>query len=365
MNSFSHRFTGLPAGIWQHIAQIDESKGRWHGGSDLGTQALGRLRRSVLATSTGASTRIEGARLSDEDVERLMRGASVHQLADRDAQEVRGYYEVLQLIFESYAGMPLSENIIKQLHGSLLVHTAKDQRHRGAYKTQDNSVDMTDQHGQVVGTLFETTPAYLTAKQMDELVTWTNQALVEAVHHPLLVIGNFVVEFLKIHPFLDGNGRLSRVLTTLLLLRAGYGYVPYVSLEQLIEAQKTEYYLALRRSQTTFGTAGETIEPWLAFFVAICQRQAAQATDLLTIENVEVQLSPSQRLVWNYLDTVSDVPPGAISRATGVPLPTVAQTLDKLRRLGVVERLGLGRATRYRKTLAELDRDRPEQEEAA
>ncbi len=350
MTSFNARFSNVPAELWRHIAFIDEVKGQWHGGAGLGQQVLGRLKRSVLATSTGASTRIEGARLSDQDVERFMRGLSAQKFADRDAQEVQGYYEVLQLVFDSFTVIDLSENQIKQLHALLLRYTTKDERHRGYYKTQENSVEMADAAGRVLGVLFDTTPAYLTPKQMGELVAWTNSALASGEHHPLVVIANFVVEFLKIHPFLDGNGRLSRVLTNLLLLRAGYSYVPYVSHEHLVERRKTEYYLALRRSQTTFGTASETIQPWLEFFVDVCYQQALQAKGLLSAEAIEQLLSPRQLLVWNFLGTVHEAAPGEIATATGVPQPTVAQALDKLMALGRVERLGLGRATRYRRS---------------
>ncbi len=278
-----------------------------------------------------------------------MRGLSSQKLADRDAQEVRGYHETLQLVFESWADMPLSENTIKYLHGSLLRYASKDDRHRGVYKTMDNRVQMTGPAGKVVEVLFDTAPPFLTAKQMNELAAVTDQELLAGAHHPLLIIGNFVVEFLKIHPFLDGNGRLSRILTNLLMLRAGYRYMPFVSHEHLVEASRADYYVALRRSQTTFGGEHETIAPWLAYFLSVSLTQAHQAAALLSQEAIERLLSPSQLLVWRYLDTVSEAAPGMIASATGVPRPTVTQVLDKLLRLGAVERLGLGRSTRYRK----------------
>lgn len=353
VTSLDIRLANLPATVWPRIAQIDELKGEWRGGAGLGPQLLGRLKRSVLVTSTGASTRIEGARLSDDDIERLMRGADVKHLADRDSQEVRGYLDVLSVVFDTWASIDLTENNIKALHTQLLQYVAKDARHRGHYKTIDNRVQVADARGQAVSVVFDTTPAYLTGKQMEELVDWTNQSLAAGKHHPLLVIANFIVEFLKIHPFLDGNGRLSRILTNLLLLRAGYSFVPYVSHEHLVEARKTDYYLALRSSQVTFGTSKETIEPWAMLFLKICHDQARQAMDLLSAEAVEQLLSPSQRKVWDFLLGVDEAAPREIAAAVVVPLPTVAQALDKLRGLGKVERLGLGRATRYRRIDAE------------
>jgi Fic family protein len=349
MLSFDNRLDSIPDSLWRMITHIDEIKGQWSYGASLGTQALGRLKRSVLVTSTGASTRIEGARLSDEDVEGLMRGLSLQKLADRDTQEVRGYYEALRLVFDSWDNLELSENHIKQLHSLLLQYADKDQRHRGHYKTMDNKVEMRNEHGQAVGVVFDTTSPYLTPKKMQELVDWTNDALKSSSRHPLLVIGNFIVELLRVHPFLDGNGRLSRILTNLLMLRAGYSYVPFVSHERLVESSKVEYYLALRRSQKTFDSSRETIQPWLDFFIRACDAQAEQAMALLSADAIERLLSPSQLLVWNYLGAGDEAAPGKIASATGVPRSTVAQALDKLLELGKIERLGLGRATRYRR----------------
>jgi len=215
---------------------------------------LTRLRKSVLVTSTGASTRIEGSELSDKDVEKLMRGLSLKRFRSRDMEEVQGYYELLTNVFNSYQSTPFSEGTIKFFHRELLKHAEKDTEHRGEYKKKENRVEMVNTAGDSVGVLFDTTPAYLTGKEMLELVEWTQQAILERKIHPLLIIGNFIVEFLAIHPFEDGNGRLSRILTNLLLLRAGYSFVEYVSHEQIIEQRKDQYYLALRSSQKTFRT---------------------------------------------------------------------------------------------------------------
>ena len=349
MNNLDKRVKNLPERIWSLVNTIDELKGRWIGGAALNPQALGRLKRSVLITSTGASTRIEGAKLSDEDVEKLMRGLSVQKFADRDKQEVKGYYELLENVFNAWKRIPFSESTIKHFHKELLKYAEKDERHRGEYKKKENKVAMIDEAGKPVGILFDTTPAYLTPKKMQELVEWTREAIAAHEIHPLLIIGNFLVEFLNIHPFEDGNGRLSRILTNLLMLQVGYGYVPYVSHEKLTEDNKAEYYVALRRSQKTFTTDKETIVPWLEFFLDISLTQARQAIELLSKENVERMLSPKQLIVWQYLLHVSEATPGEIAKATKVVRPTVSQALDKLLQLKKVERIGLGRTTRYRK----------------
>ena len=350
MQRFNDRIEKLSPTTLTWLSQIDSLRGQWIGGANLSPQALSRLKRSVLVTSTGASTRIEGAKLSDEEVEKLMRGLSVQKLADRDAQEVRGYYELLQKVFDSYATIRFSENMIKQLHAELLRYTNKDERHRGEYKKLDNRVEIKNASGNVLSVLFETTPTYLTAKEMDELITWTNDALSNKSYHPLLVITNFVIEFLKIHPFLDGNGRLSRVLTNLLMLQTGYEYMPYVSHEKLIEDNKTEYYVALRASQTTFKTKTETIAPWIEYFLPVLRTQAEQAIKLLSGESVDNLLSPNQLIVWEYIKSADgDTSVQKITDATKVARPTVRQAIERLLDLKKIQRVGLGRATRYRK----------------
>src|SRR3989344_1474526 len=152
-NKLDHRLEHLPAEIWSKIAKIDELKGQWIAGAQLSPQVLGRLKRSVLITSTGASTRIEGARLSDEDVEKLMRGIDIQKFTDRDKQEVKGYYELLENMLNSWKSLK--------------------------FKKRENQVQMVNAAGESIGILFDTTPAYLSPKQMQELVEWTGEVIAE------------------------------------------------------------------------------------------------------------------------------------------------------------------------------------------
>ncbi|KKU92039.1 MAG: Filamentation induced by cAMP protein Fic [Microgenomates group bacterium GW2011_GWA1_48_10] len=354
INRFDQRLENLPSGIWARVARIDELKGRFVAGAELGPQALKGLRRSVLVTSSGASTRIEGAKLSDEDVEKMMRGIDIVKFANRDKQEVQGYFELLQNVFASWEDLSLSEGTIKHFHQELLKYVEKDKLHRGEYKHDENKVEMINEAGESVGLLFDTTPAYLTPKEMLELVEWTQGALEEKRFHTLLIIGNFLVEFLNIHPFTDGNGRLSRILTNVLLVKAGYAFMPYVSHEKLVEGNKPDYYLALRSSQRTFKAPGETVVPWLDFFLAVLLKQAQTAVDLLSAATIERTLSTKQIVVWQYLQSKEEATPGEVASQTGVPRPTVNQALGKLVRLKMVEKIGLGRATRYRKQRREI-----------
>ncbi|EKE15092.1 MAG: hypothetical protein ACD_12C00150G0002 [uncultured bacterium] len=348
-NKFTKRLNNIPAEIISKIAKIDEMKGGWVTGAQLSPQALGRLKRSVLITSTGASTRIEGVQLSDEDIEKVMRGINIQKFADRDKQEVKGYYELLENIFNSWGSLKFNESSIKHFHKELLKYSDKDQGHFGNYKFGENKVVAYDNTGKEIGIIFNPTSPHLTPKEMMELVESTNFLLAEKKYHTLLVIANFLVEFLKIHPFQDGNGRISRVLTNLLLLQNGYSYMPYVSHEKLVEDNKTDYYLALRRSQKTLTTKKEDITPWLDFFFTILLKQSQLAIELLSKENIEKLLSEKQLAVWKFFEHAEVAGTGEIVTSTSIPRPTVKQALEVLLKLKKIERIGQGRSARYKK----------------
>lgn len=348
MTNFNQRLENITPDILSKIAKIDEIKGRWTEGVNLSPQLLGRLKKSVLVTSSGASTRIEGARLSDEDVENFIKGLNINKFSDRDTQEVKGYYELLENVFNAWQTISFNESSIKHLHKELLKYADKDARHRGDYKKIENDVAIVDADGKQIGVVFQTTSAYLVPKEMQELMQWAQLAFQEKKYHSLLIIAGFIVEFLKIHPFQDGNGRLSRILTNLLLLKHSYAFVPYVSHEKLVEDNKTEYYLALRKSQKTLAGEDESIIAWLEFFLQILEMQAQAAMNLLSTENIEALLSPKQLLVWNYFLGVKEATAGEIVRNTQVLRPTVNQTLEKLLAMKKIVKFGMGRATRYR-----------------
>jgi Fic family protein len=206
-------------------------------------------------------------------VEKFLSNLSINSFSSRDEQEVAGYAETMEQIFQSWEYIPLTENHIRQLHRDLLRYSDKDERHRGLYKTSSNRVAAFDEQGRQLGIVFETAAPFATPSLMRELVEWTNASLETKSLHPLLIVGVFIVNFLAIHPYQDGNGRLSRILTTLLLLRCGYAYTPYSSLESVIENSKEGYYLALRQTQTTIRTDTPNWQPWLRFFLRALHRQ--------------------------------------------------------------------------------------------
>jgi len=351
MSKFSQRLsfnTETTHKIYGLTSQIDELKGQWKMGANLSPQTLGMLKKSVIITSAGASTRIEGAKLTDDQVEKLLKGLKIQKLSTRDEQEVAGYAELLTNIFDSYKKFKLSESTIKHLHSELLKYSEKDVRHRGQYKSGSNRVEAVDASGNVIGVLFDPIPPHLTPKEMNELVATTNELLGKKEIHPLIIIGACIFEFLSIHPFQDGNGRTSRVLTNLLLLQSGYEYMPYISHEKIVEDNKNEYYLALNKSQKTWKTNKEDISPWLLFFLTILLKQSQMAIRLLNKESIENLLSEKQLSVWNYLNGHKIVTPKELHNNLTLPVPTVAQILNKLLEMKKIERVGRGRATRYK-----------------
>jgi len=259
------------------IAELDEFKGRWEALGRLSPEKLSSLRRVSTIESVGSSTRIEGARLSDHAVETLLANLQMHSFRSRDEEEAAGYAEAMNTVLESYEDIPFTENHIRQLHGILLRHSAKDSSHRGEYKKFPNHVVAFDADGNSLGVIFETASPFDTPRRMAELMDWANAAFAEREPHPLLAIAAFVVHFLAIHPYQDGNGRLSRVLTTLMLLKHGYLYVPYSSLERIVEENKDAYYRALRASQKSIGSNEENLDDWVRFFLRTLKQQKDKA----------------------------------------------------------------------------------------
>ena len=247
--------------ILRLIAQIDEFKGAWAAIGRISPDRLTSLRQVATIESIGSSTRIEGASLSDREVEQLLAGLDVKAFASRDEEEVAGYADVMETVFAHWQAMPPTENHIKQLHRDLLQYSSKDERHRGEYKTLNNHVEAVGPDGESLGVVFQTASPFDTPRLMAALLEWMREKLAAEDLHPLILISVFIVVFLEIHPFQDGNGRLSRILTTLLLLRAGYSYVPYSSLESVIEHSKDAYYLALRQTQATIRSEEPNWQP--------------------------------------------------------------------------------------------------------
>lgn len=333
------------------IAELDEFKGAWKALGRLAPERLSALRRMATIESVGSSTRIEGSRLSDKEVERLLSNIEIRKFETRDAQEVAGYAEVMETVFANWEAIAITENHIKQLHRDLLVHSAKDERHRGAYKTSPNNVSAFDEDGNEIGVIFATASPFDTPGQMRDLVEWANEALDEKQLHPLLVISIFVVVFLAIHPFQDGNGRLSRVLTTLLLLRSGYAYVPYASLESVIEQTKEAYYLALRHAQGTIRSDAPEWSPWLLYFLRALKQQKERLQKKIERERILVDALPPLSLdILELAKEHGRLTNGQIVKLTGANRNTVKKHLHALVSANHLTQHGTGKGTWYERT---------------
>jgi Fic family protein len=330
------------------LSEIDEFKGAWRALGTLAPERLNALRRVATIESIGSSTRIEGSKLTDREVERLLGNMEIKRFSTRDEQEVAGYADVMETVFRAWSDIPLTENHLKQLHRDLLQYSDKDERHRGEYKTLRNDVGAFDADGKMIGIVFETATPFDTPQQMMELVTWLNEARELRRLHPLLIVAMFIVAFLAIHPFQDGNGRLSRVLTTLLLLQAGYAYVPYSSLESVIENSKEAYYLALRQTQTTIRTDAPNWQPWLLFFMRALQQQKRRLA--VKVEREKNALAVLSELAVKILDYVRDqgrVTTRDMVREHGASPNTLKATFTSMVEKGLLARHGAGRSTWY------------------
>lgn len=330
------------------IARIDEFKGAWKALGSLAPERLTALRRVATIESVGSSTRIEGSKLSDRQVESLLANLSIRAFTSRDEQEVAGYAETMEQVFQSWEHIPLTENHIRQLHRDLLRHSDKDERHRGQYKNTPNSVAAFDAHGQQIGIVFETASPFDTPRLMQELVDWANAELNAEAFHPLLVIGIFIVSFLAIHPFQDGNGRLSRILTALLLLRCGYAYTPYSSLESVIENSKEGYYLSLRQTQTSIQTDSPDWHPWLLFFLRALHQQMKRLERKMEQEHIVMSALPElSSQILNYAREHGRVTVKDMVILTGVSRNTLKEHFRKLIANGQLGMRGKGRGTWY------------------
>ncbi|WP_439504809.1 Fic family protein [Sediminibacterium sp.] len=314
----------------------------------LAPEQLSSLKKLATIENIGSSTRIEGSKLTDKEVEILLFTLEIQKFGTRDEQEVAGYSSVMNLIFQSYADIPLSENYIQQLHSVLLQHSEKDYWHRGNYKKSPNHVEAFDTFGKSLGVVFETASPFETPIRMRHLVDWARQAYAEKQLHPLLITAIFIVEFLAIHPFQDVNGRLSRILTTYLLLREGYHYVPYSSLEAVVEQSKEGYYLALRQTQGTLKNEKPDWQPWVLFFLRTLRHQKKRLEAKIEQENLlfmqlpDLSLKILQLIQSRGRATISDIVTVAKANRN-----TVKKHLETLVEKNRIKKNGVGKGTWY------------------
>lgn len=334
--------------ILQLIGYIDGFRGKWNITENKENRYLKELRKIATIESIGSSTRIEGATLTDQEIQLLLKDIKITKLKSRDEQEVVGYYEVLELIHDNYPDIKISENYIKHLHQLLLKHSSKDERHRGTYKYLSNKVVATYPTGKQ-RTVFTTTEPALVEGEMRELIDWVNEQLAQKIIHPLIVIGSFIYDFLSIHPFQDGNGRLFRLLTTLCLLQNDYTFIKYVSFENHIEQNKTTYYEALMSGQKNRGKESERINMWLIFFLEslkILTEKLEKKYDVFKSKGG--YLNERQKIIKDFIANNQPVKVSDIAKQfPDIGLSTLKKDLLYLRNEQVLTMIGKGKGSVY------------------
>ena len=324
------------------ISKIDRFDASWTSIEKREGQSLRQLKNIATVRSVGASTRIEGSKMSNEEVKALLDNLEITKIEERDAQEVVGYFEVLELITENYNEIEITESNIKNLHNLLLKHSDKDQWHKGDYKQHSNAVEATLPDG-TKQIIFQTTNAgYETEDAMRNLLEWYNS---DTEIHPLVKTAIFSYEFVSIHPFQDGNGRLSRLLATLLLLKTGYKWIQYVSFEHEIESRKSEYYLKLRQCQAQ--RPNEDISEWIHFFFSALLNIQEQLMNKLEVKGTKAKLSPREKAILTYIENNPGSKSGEIANKLQIPNPTVKRILTKLANENLIEKYGIGAGTNY------------------
>ena len=334
--------------IMKQLSIIDSFKGSWETIELRDSKHLKELRKIATIESIGSSTRIEGATLSDDEVEKLLKSVKVTKLESREQQEVVGYYEALQIVLDNFQDIEITERYIHQLHSILLKHSNKDQKHKGKYKTLSNQVVANYPDG-TQRTIFKTTDPALTAKEMEDLLGWLKERLAESDMHPVITTAAFIYEFLSTHPYQDGNGRLSRVLTTLLLMKQGYEFTQYISFEHIIEERKEAYYRALMEGQKNRYQASESMEKWVLFFldclVELTNRLEAKYD---TYSKLKVILNERQQQVVAYLKEQETAKIKDIQESLEIySRNTIKKDLAYLVNEGIIIKTGAGRGVEY------------------
>lgn len=333
----------IDMGLMNQLSNLDRFDASWNSIEKREGASLKQLKSIATVKSVGASTRIEGSKMSDDEVAVLIDKIEITQLELRDQQEVVGYFETLDTITDNFAAIEITESQIKGLHNLLLKHGEKDTWHRGQYKQHSNAVEATLNNG-TKQIIFRTTePGFPTQDAMNRLIDWYEQ---DTNTLPLIKTALFVYEFLSIHPFQDGNGRLSRLLASLLLLKNGYAWIQYISFEHEIENRKSEYYKVLMETQRN--RPGENVTAWLQFFISCLnniQRNLLQKLD--QNKDPAQALSLREQRILFFIQNYPGSKSGEIAQKLDIALPTVKKTLKDLTTKNLVAKIGVGRATAY------------------
>jgi Fic family protein len=324
------------------ISQIDRFDASWTSIEKREIRNLKELKSIATVRSVGASTRIEGSVMSDDEVAVLIEKLSIAKLEDRDSQEVAGYFSVLDIISESWQDMEISEGTIKTLHNILLKYSDKDEWHKGQYKQHSNVVEATNPDG-TKQIIFQTTaPGLETETAMAGLIDWYHK---DQQTHALVKCALFCYDFVSIHPFQDGNGRLSRLLATLLLMKHQYKWIQYVSFEHEIENKKGEYYRVLMECQHQ--RPGEDVSAWVYFFLQSLRTISDLLFTKLNTQANPIPLSPRDSSIYLFIENHPGCQSGEIAEKLNIPQSTVKKILNKMVSSKMILQHGSGRGINY------------------
>ena len=328
--------------IVQMIASIHEHKGRQELFLEANIDELKTLLEVALIQSTGASNRIEGIYTSDKRLEELV--SQKAEPRNRSEQEIAGYREVLATIHESYEYIVPRPNMILQLHRDLYSYSQSSKG--GNYKNSDNVIAETDAEGHQKAR-FIPVPAFQTAEAVEELCNLFLEAWESERIDRLLLIPMFVLDFLCIHPFNDGNGRMSRLLTLLLFYKAGYIVGKYVSMEMLIEKTKETYYEALQDSSTDWHENENSYEPFAKYYLGIILKAYNEFEG--RVEHLKNRsLSKPERIKLIIEQKVGKITKKEIMElCPDISKVTVERTLTDLVKSGYIAKVGAGPSTAY------------------
>ncbi len=326
----------------KRLNKIDRFDASWSSLEKVEGDKLQQLKDISTVKSVGASTRIEGSKMPDDDVEQLIADLANAQLEERDEQEVGGYYLALDLICDAHESIDISVNAFKHLHRVLLIYSLKDFWHKGDFKQHSNTVEISYSDGTKEVVFKTTPPGFETDEAMRKLVDWFH---VEDEIHPLIKCAVFIYEFLTIHPFQDGNGRLSRLLTTLLLLKFGYVWIQYISFEHEIEQRKTDYYRVLRHCQSN--RPNEAIDQWVNFFLDCLDTIQGELSDKMKSKRYGTILAPREVDILRIIQAHPGTSSGQVSKKLNIPLSTVKRLMAGLVRKELLVKHGRGAGTNY------------------
>lgn len=325
------------------VSAIHEYKGKQELFIEAKPDILNTMLEVAKIQSTGASNRIEGIFTSDKRLEELVKHKATPK--NRNESEISGYREVLATIHESYEYIVPRANTILQLHRNL--YSFSPSAIGGVWKNSDNVIAETDING-TRRIRFQPVPAFETAYAMEDLCTAFNDALSTGKYDPLMLIPMFILDFLCIHPFNDGNGRMSRLLTLLLLYRSGYIVGKYMSIEMIIESSKETYYEVLQVSSQNWHDNDNFYAPFVEYYLGTILNAYKEFSSRVTHLQGINKISKSERIKNIFDNTLGKISKKEIELlCPDISKSMIELTLGELVKSSYIEKVGVGRATAY------------------